>query len=173
MAFDIDLLRVMENEGRQFVGCSPPVDQRELKEVVGIKSTKTDVLRTLKQVEQKLLERTAKRIRNWVLLLAGVLTVFGIVSLVGIKSTIVDQAAKRLSEDSDVKRRIIEQSIEKLETATSVLDKAHKLARDLEVESARISAGMSSQLEEIHAMIDQVREDLRRFSHSVRKDQVK
>ena len=61
------------------------------------------LVQAIKQVERKLLEKTVKQIRNWVLVAAGVLTVFGVVSFVGIKATIVDQAAKRLSEDSQVK----------------------------------------------------------------------
>ena len=43
--FDISTLRSMEVAGREFIGCSPPIDQRELKEVPG-----EDAKR--KQVEQ-------------------------------------------------------------------------------------------------------------------------
>lgn len=122
------------------------------------------LIQAIKQVERKLLEQTIKMIRNWIILAVGVLTVFGVISFVGIKATIVDQAAIRLSEDSQVKEDVVLRSIEKLETATNVLDRAKKLAKDIDVESSRISAGLSTQLGEIHTMIDQIRADLQKIS---------
>lgn len=128
--------------------------------------------RALKQVERDLLERTVKQIRNWLMLVAGVLTVFGFVSFVSIKSTIVDQAARHLSDNTELKSDVIEKSVEKLETATKVLEKAQGLANEIDIESARISAGMATQLEEIHLMIDQVRGDLQTVAESNNKDSV-
>ena len=69
-------------------------------------------------------------------------------------------ASKKLAGDSDLRRELVDRSIEKLESATSVLERAKTLAADLETESAHGSAAVVAELRAIHKMIDQVRDDL-------------
>lgn len=116
--------------------------------------------RALKQIERDLLERTVKTIRNWVMLIAGVLTVFGLISLVSIKSAVVDGAATRLSQDSELKDKVIKESASNFESATTLIERAQKLSDELDRESARVSAGITTQLDDLHSMIDRIRKEL-------------
>ena len=114
----------------------------------------------LDKIEVALMKRAGKRMKQWLLLAAGVVTVFGVVTFVGVKATIVEEASKKLAGDSDLRRELVDRSIEKLESATSVLERAKTLAADLETESAHGSAAVVAELRAIHKMIDQVRDDL-------------
>ena len=115
----------------------------------------------LDKIEVALMKRAGKRMKQWLLLAAGVVTLFGVITFVGLKATIVEEASKKLAGDSDLRRELVDRSIEKLESATSVLERAKTLAADLETESAHGSAAIVAELREIHEMIDQVRDDLR------------
>ena len=114
----------------------------------------------LRFIERELLERTVKKIRNWVMLVAGILTAFGLVSFVSIRSAVVDGAATRLSQDAEVRAAVIKEYASNLESATNLIEKAQKLSDDLDRETARISAGLTTQLDDLHAMIDRVCREL-------------
>lgn len=106
------------------------------------------------------------------MLATGVLTIFGIVSLVSIKATIVDQAAQRLSDNTELKTDVIRKAAENLKIATDVLKKAQALDANLDLETARISAAMGTKLDDLHSMIDQIRDELKRVAKTRKKETV-
>ncbi len=132
----------------------------------------------IKQVERTLFERAAKRLRTSILVVMSLVGLFGVVSVVGVKTTIIDQAARRLSENPAFKKQVVDRSVEKLDVVSDVLArtrklrselddevadvlrKARRLRKDLDRESSRLAAMMNTELDEIHSMIGQVLADL-------------
>ena len=116
---------------------------------------------TLNQVEMKLFLGTLKRLRIYIALTVGVLTVFGALTLTGIRSDAVEAIALKIAGNTDVKRQVIEEATNRIETATGLIKKSQELATSLEKENARLAITLTTKLEEIHGMLAQIKEDLK------------
>lgn len=119
---------------------------------------------TLNQVEVKLFLEVLKRLRVYLVVTASfvtlLLTLLGAFTFTGIRSTVVESVASRLSDDTDVKRQVVENAAINIETATGLVAKCGEFATRLEREDARLTATLATELEEIHGMLKQIREDL-------------
>jgi hypothetical protein len=115
-------------------------------------------------VEQEIYERTLKRVRNHVILVTAVVLVVwagaGAVLVVGVRDKAVEWVTEKLSSDKELRKQVTDGAQSRIDTATELLDKSKKLADELDRESARVSAGLTTQLEDLHSMIDRVRQEL-------------
>jgi hypothetical protein len=107
-----------------------------------------------------------RKVRNVVLAVAAILTLFGVASLVTVRSAVVDTAATKLASDSRVRDDIVAAAVPKLDRVNAVLQRSEALERRIDEEQTRALTVVSSDLERVLQMVQQLREDLRRARES-------
>jgi hypothetical protein len=119
---------------------------------------------TLKQVEWQLFLRTLKRLKAYLVVAGGIITLSGVVSFTaifsGIRSGVVEAVAVRLAGDTAIKKQVVEDAAMRIEAATNLVRKSQALAASLDKESVRLTATLTFKLDEIHEMLGQIKEDL-------------
>ncbi len=134
-----------------------------------------DVLNlTLKEVQEQLYHATIKRIQRNAMVVGGILLGVVGIAIFGARYMIVAQVTDRLSQNAEIKHEVsdlvaariradkgIEERAQAISTKLDKLEStSDSLSNRLEVEEARISAVLVTELEEIHQMLDQIRADV-------------
>ena len=115
--------------------------------------------RALKSVEGQLFSAVLKRLKAWVIVATGALTIFGVASMTTLKDAIVISATSKLSADQDIRQSVIAQSAQRLAGVDEVIKKAAELEKSLEAERVKALSLLGSDLERMLKMIEQLEAD--------------
>ena len=118
---------------------------------------------TLSQMETALFLRTLRKLKIYIALTLGILTVFGAFSITGIRSAVIDKAAEMISSNQEIKKQVKEDIVKKIESASELVQKSRELITSMDTENARLTATLPIKLDEIHEMISQIKEDLKKL----------
>jgi hypothetical protein len=118
------------------------------------------IARAIKRVEQDVFEDVIRRLKVVVILIAGVLTVFGVASLTTVKNATVDTAASKIAADTAVRDEVVAAAVERLESVNAVLRKSAELEKKVETEQARALTIVSEDLKRLLDMTQQLEQDL-------------
>ncbi len=127
--------------------------------------------RALREVESVIVERTYRRVRRQFFLLFTIVGILGAGLLVAVfvvaKAAVVEVAAGRIASDEEVKTDVLEHALGRLRPVEEAVSKAEALSlqvematRNLDLDTARASSQLLAELEEINAMVDQLRRDV-------------
>jgi hypothetical protein len=122
---------------------------------------------TLSQMETKLFLGTLRKLKIYIALtlgvLLGVLTLNGAFTFTGIRSAIVEKATVAIAHDPEFRKQVKEDIAKDIEWASDLIQKSQELSTILEKENARIAATLPKTLMEIHGMVAQIKEDLKKM----------
>jgi len=121
------------------------------------------LVRAIELVERDVFAHVVARTKKYLLLVAGILTAFGLITLTNLKTAVSDAVTNKLISDAELRESIKRDMLKKIEDATELVKKSDKLAVDLEKESARVNATLTVELEQIAKMLQQLREDVMRL----------
>ena len=116
--------------------------------------------RIMTRLEWQLLEAVVKRLKMMALVVAAVLTVFGIASLATIRSAIVEAAAEKLASGTDVRERVVADAGSKMNQVNEVVQKAKMYESELIAARGQALTAISADLDDALALISQIKTDL-------------
>jgi hypothetical protein len=116
--------------------------------------------KALRRVEQDLFDAVIKRLKVLVLMIAGLLTIFGVASLATLRNAAVEGAASRLAADAVVRDEVVSVAAQKLESVNEVLQRSAALEKKIEAEETRALIIVREDLGKILTMVQQIERDL-------------
>jgi hypothetical protein len=133
----------------------------------------------VRRLETRIFEAALKRLRNVVLTVAGILTVFGVASFATIRTAIIDAAAAKLHADGDVRKAtasaaaakvasveevvgVVAESKKKLAAVSEVLVDAEQLKGEIAAQREQALLAINADLSDILRMTEQLQNELRR-----------
>lgn len=125
------------------------------------------LLQSLEFVERRVFERVTGRMKVYLLFVVALLTVFGTVTLTNLKSAISDLTVHKLATDSHIRESVEKEAAERIARATELVKRSQKMAEELDKESARVNTTLFHDLEQIHKMLGQLKEDLAKLEKKV------
>ncbi len=84
----------------------------------------------LEIVKQKVFSESVKRFRNYLIVAVSLITLFGAVSVVGLKTAIKDATVSALREDASLRQSIKDDAAAKVTQAKELIDKIEELYND-------------------------------------------
>lgn len=109
--------------------------------------------KALKRVESEVFHAALRRISAFFAVVAVLLTIAGLIGFSSLWSGVETRAAEKMANDSDMRDKVQKRVMERIQGL-------QQLSADLEKENARAAGSLVSDLEEIHEMIKQVKDDI-------------
>jgi hypothetical protein len=136
-------------------------NQEQVDPTVGMTEAERAALKTVMgRLEIQLLQRVLSQLKLVAGIVGTVLTVFGLVSIQGMKSTIAEVAANQLASDSRVRDDLITQATQRLARVNSVITRAEQLDERIQQMQDAGVAALDSDLKQMMTMLEQVRADV-------------
>ena len=111
------------------------------------------------KVEWEIYQRVLKRLRAVVAVVASILTVFGVASLITVRSAFIDVAANRIATDADVREQVVADSTAKLQRVSEIVASADRLQHDVDEARGRALAVIRADLAQIVQMTSQIQRE--------------
>lgn len=143
---------------------------------------------SLDAIQNLVFQRVLRQIRNWTVVVFTLLSVFGVINILGMKQAIVDLSSSRLTSDDGVKEKIatkvadgvfvtekqlgdLKKALEDAKTSSGEISQRRKSLPAIDEEITKVRADIQKQaqvasssietpLEEIDRMLRQLRDDI-------------
>lgn len=131
---------------------------------------KTLLFQALEIVKQRVHSDVAKKLRNYLLIGFSLVTLFGAVSVVGLKTAIKDATVGALREDSNLRLAIKEDAAVKVTQAAKIVEELNGILE--KAKATKLSIAKET-LEELHSVLEMAKvekqEDNLLFENSARE----
>lgn len=116
-------------------------------------------------IKQEVFADVTKRLRNYLLVAATLITAFGVVSVSGLKTAIKDASVASFREDADLRQAIKEETQTKLTEADTILSDLKGRAKQADVDKTEANVILNSSLKELHQLIGYVKAQQKGAAH--------
>jgi uncharacterized protein (UPF0332 family) len=115
--------------------------------------------KALRRVESEVFHAALRRISAFFAVIAVLLTIAGLIGFSSLWSGVETKAVEKLANDSDMRDKVQKGVMERIQ-------RLQQQSAEIERENARAAGSLVSDLEEIHEMIKQVKDDILNRRHN-------
>lgn len=120
------------------------------------------LLQAIEIVKQNVFSEVVKRLRNYLVVAASVVTLFGAVSVVGLKTAIKDATVGAFREDSTLRQAIRDDAQKKVTEADDLVARIRKVAEQVDQDKREGNIILQQSLTDLSSLIDQLKTEQRR-----------
>jgi len=118
--------------------------------------------KALKRVESEVFHAALRRISAFFAVIAVLLTIAGLIGFSSLWSGVEVRTAEKMANDPEMRDKVQKDIMARIQNL-------QQLSADIEQENARAAGSLVSDLEEIHEMIKQVKDDILKRRRNVKK----
>ena len=128
--------------------------------------------KSLKELEDRLFHKVLARFRNYLLATLGILTVGGIVTFAGMRSSIESIVASKLYNDPAIQERVVQKSLSQLEDVEKVIERAKTLTKEIELAQMEANLIVEDNLDTVRVRVEQLLHDLQELRTELRRNKL-